>query len=267
MSTRSRTLVRFVFAWALAFTAAQAAAPLSPGERLRYGVSFAVVPGAGEIVVSAKQATSDQVMVTTTTATRGFARLLLHFDATADAMYDEGTGNLLSLHDRSNTRGKHAEHLVTFDYKRREARYLVVGSSSAETIPLPDGSPTDLITALLSTREWNLKPGDARDALVLFNDDFYLLTIHAEQYETLDTDLGRFRTLVLEPKMEKTPPKGMFKKGSTVRVWISDDERRLPLRFEVEFSIGTGVASLEEYSPPTGLTATPAAAASASATK
>ena len=59
-----------------------------------------------------------------------------------------------------------------------------------------------------------------------------------------------FITLVLEPRMEKTPPKGMFKNGSTVRVWISQDERRLPVKFEVEFKIGTGVATLARYDAP-----------------
>jgi len=35
------------------------------------------------------------------------------------------------------------------------------------------------------------------------------------------TRLGTFKTLVLEPRMEKTPPKGMFARGSGVKVWIS----------------------------------------------
>ena len=45
--------------------------------------------------------------------------------------------------------------------------------------------------------------------------------------------------------MEKTPPIGMFKSGSTVRVWIeTDDDRRLPVRFEVAFRFGVGTATL-----------------------
>jgi hypothetical protein len=43
----------------------------------------------------------------------------------------------------------------------------------------------------------------------------------------------------------------MFRRGSTVRVWIeTDDDRRLPVRFEVGFRFGTGTASLIEYQPP-----------------
>jgi hypothetical protein len=51
--------------------------------------------------------------------------------------------------------------------------------------------------------------------------------------------MGFFKTVVLVPRMEKTPPIGMFKRGSTVRVWIeTDDDRRLPVRFEVGFKFG-----------------------------
>jgi hypothetical protein len=55
--------------------------------------------------------------------------------------------------------------------------------------------------------------------------------------------------------MEKTPPKGMFKRGTAVRVWIAhNDPRRLPVRFEVEFKFGSGVATLTSYQPPSAPT-------------
>ena len=85
----------------------------------------------------------------------------------------------------------------------------------------------------------------------MFEDEFYQLTIHAVGHEEVETSLGTFMTQVLEPRMEKTPPKGMFKRGSKVRVWISQDSRRLPVRFKVEFKVGSGVATLADYRPPT----------------
>jgi hypothetical protein len=119
-------------------------------------------------------------------------------------------------------------------------------------IPLPQGDPSDLILALISTRYWNVKPGMARDVVVIFQDQFYPLTIRPEpDTDTVFTAMGFFSTIVLVPRMEKTAPIGMFKRGSTVRVWIeTDDERRLPVRFEVGFRFGTGTATLIEYQPP-----------------
>jgi hypothetical protein len=70
------------------------------------------------------------------------------------------------------------------------------------------------------------------------------------RYEDVETPIGKFRTAVLEPRMDKTPPKGMFKRGSSVRVWIAQDSHRLPVKFEVEFKIGTGSATLVNYEAP-----------------
>jgi len=227
--------------------------PLRDGEQLTYRVSWAVVPGAGEIKIEAQESPSaaDRLIVTTSTSTRRLARLLLPFDATSESVFDLGTGKLLALHEISRQREKRAEHRVTFDYDKREAFYMVPGDADASrTMKMPEGNPLDLIMALLGTREWNLKEGEARDAVVLWNDEFYELTIHAARYEQLDTPLGSFRTLVLEPRMEKTAPKGMFKRGSSVRVWITQDQFRLPVKFDVEFKIGTGTAMLEYYQGP-----------------
>lgn len=249
MSVRSLVLLlAFVCGFPALFAAGDPC--LEPGEQLHYSVGWAIVPGAGEINVSAQADGPNRMKITTETATRGLARWLLKFDATAVSTYDLATGRLLSLRDRSTTRGKFSEHIINFDYPKREAIYAHIGATKSRILPMPPGSPTDLITALLQTRKWNLKPGQSRDALVIFDDEFYQLTIHAIRYENVSTGLGRFRALLLEPRMEKTAPKGMFKKGSTVRVWIAQDARHLPVKFQVEFNIGTGTATLDRYVPP-----------------
>jgi hypothetical protein len=228
--------------------------PVRDGERLTYRVSWAVVPGAGEIKISAHKETAaggERLLVTTTTATRRLARMLLPFDAESRSVFDLKTGRLISLHETSTQREKRSEHQVTFDYAAKQATYL--GSKSegeARLLPMPAGDPSDLIMGLLQTRTWNLALGEKQDALVLFTNDFYELTIYHTRQEEVRTPLGTFQTKVLEPRMEKSAPKGMFKRGSTVRVWISDDERRLPVRFEVEFKIGTGTATLVGYEGP-----------------
>lgn len=236
--------------------------PVRDGERLTYRVAWAVVPGAGEIKISARKEAApagEQLLISTTTATRRLARLLLPFDAEGQSLYDLKSGRLLSLRETSTQRAKRSEIQVTFDYERRQATYTGPKSGGQPSlIAFPDGDPTDLIMGLLQTRSWDLPLGAKRDALVLFNNDFYELTIHHTRNEEVRTPLGTFATAVLEPRMEKTAPKGMFKRGSTVRVWIADDPRRLPVRFEVEFKIGTGTATLEAYEGPPAAPAPPA---------
>lgn len=242
----------------LALPGLAAAAPalaLGDGEALTYHVSWVIVPGAGLIKVAA-HAVQDpqgrpQMRITTVTSTRGLAWLLLPFRAQAESLYDLASGKLLWLGETSDTRGRKAADTVVFDYRRRQAEFTASQPPQPTRIlPLPPGDPTDLITCLLLARTWNLRPGQTHDALVLFGDEFYQLTIHALAYEEVSTNLGDFDTVLLEPRMEKTPPKGMFKRGSTVKVWISRDARRLPVRFQVSFNFGSGVATLADYRPP-----------------
>ncbi len=228
--------------------------PLQDGEQLRYRVSWAIVPGAGEIKIDAQHspANPEHLIVTSSTGTRAFAKMLLSFSARSESTFDLKTGRLLSMHEKAMTRNKPSEHTVTFDYAQREATLTrIVPVQPARPLPIPDGNPADLILGLLQTRTWSLQPGEKQDSLVLFDDDFYELTIHAIRFEEVRTPLGTYNALLLEPRMEKTPPKGMFKRGSRVRVWIAQNEHRLPVRFEVEFKIGTGTATLEAYRPPT----------------
>lgn len=238
---------------------------LRPGENLTYRVSWGIFPGAGEIKITTSGETNDGVphtVVTTTTATRGLAKRLFPFTARAESIFNANTGRL-EVHTEASASGRKKTNLaIEFDYDEMVARYSdFLNSANNRLVPVPPpGYPADLITSLVNTRTWDLKPGEKRDTDVVFEKDIYQLTVYATGYETVQTPLGTFQTLVLEPRMEKTPPKGMFRRGSRVHVWIAqDDPRRLPVKFEVEFKFGAGVATLVEYTPPGTPPAAPAA--------
>jgi hypothetical protein len=229
---------------------------LHDGEALDFRVSWGIFFHAGEIAIRARAETDDGrpcTVIASTTSTRGVLRGLFRFEAHAESVIENATGAML-IHTESSAGGrKKTSNSLVFDYKSGTAQFTdLVNPSNNETVPLPAGDPPlDLITSLIQTRAWSLQPGESRDLNVTFENEIYQLTIHALRYEDLTTPLGKFRTIVYEPRMEKTPPKGMFKRGSQVHVWIAqDDPRRLPVKFEVEFSFGTGVATLVRYPPP-----------------
>jgi hypothetical protein len=227
---------------------------LRAGEELTYSVRWAVLPGAGQIRIAASRQDTGgmpRLNITTETETRGLARGLMAFQARSESVFDAQSGRLLSLHETSVARSKRTNHTVTFDYGNRQALFTEEKTAETRPLELPEGDPADLITTLLKTRTWDLAVGDAQDVVVSFRDDFYLLTVHAVRTEKVRTSLGEFETLVLEPRMEKTAAKGMFKRGANVRVWVTRDEARLPVRFKIDFKVGTGVATLIQYTPPT----------------
>jgi hypothetical protein len=228
---------------------------LEDNEQLVYRVSWSIVPAVGRITVTAHAVQGPggrpQLQVVTETETRGLGYLILPFDAHAESVYDGPTGRLMRFSETSSTRSRNRAHTITFDYSQRRAIY----SDPSQPVPvrslsLPPGNPSDLVDCLLSTRTARLAPGQTQDALVFFEDVFYQLTVHAVRTEDVLTPMGEYRALLLEPRMEKTPPLGMFRHGSIVKVWIAEDPPHLPVRFQVQFNFGTGVATLVSYRPP-----------------
>jgi hypothetical protein len=232
----------------------RAGAPaLADGETLKYRVSWGILSHAGEINIAARAeelAGLPQLRVSTLTATTGMARKLYTFEARGECLYDAADGRLLAAITRSTARKKKNHAMAVFDYRAGTMDYrdyLRPGKSG--THPIPEGSVTDLITCLVQTRSWPMKTGDRRPATVMFDDDFYDLTIEAGGIEKVDTPWGEVDAMVLAPLMEKDP-KGMFKRGGKVRVWISQDSRRLPVKMEIALKVGTGTAHLTDYTPP-----------------
>lgn len=250
----ARTLFSFAVLSSVAF-AAETKLALQPGESLNYRVAWGIFPHAGEITVEARSEIDDgkpHTVVMTTTSTRGVLRRLFQFEAKAESIFDAGTGRLNVMTEVSAGGKKKTNTAIEFDYDKAQALYTdFINSANNRTVPIGQARPMDLIMSLIQTRSWEMKPGDKRDIDVIFGKEIYELTVHALGYEQVETRMGSFKTLELEPRMEKTPPKGMFKRGSRVHVWIAqDDPRHLPVKFEVEFSFGAGVATLAKYQAP-----------------
>ena len=224
------------------------------GEKLTYKVGFAFFTHAGDIIISGQNdafAGHPRIRVTADTRSNGIVRSLYEFDNKAEAVIDPETGRLLSVHE-SGADPKHStDSDFVINYDKRIATYTDrARPDRSGTVPLPeDGDPLDLISALVQTRDWNLKPGEKRDVVVQFTRDLYAITITAEGYEEVRTPMGKYQTLVLVPRMEKNP-KGLFKKGGEIKVWIAQDGSRLPVKMQLKLNFGSATLSLSSYEPP-----------------
>jgi hypothetical protein len=223
------------------------------GESFAYKVSFSIFSHAGDIVISGQNdaAGHDTIRITADTKSRGIVRGLYEFDSKAEALIDRPTGRLLSVKETGASGDRATDNEFLIDYDKRLGTYtdrVRTGRSGVVPIPL-GGDPIDLISALVQTRDWNLKPGEKRDVLVQFGRDFYPLSIYAEGYEEVRTPMGKYKTLVLIPRMDKNP-KGLFKKGGEIKVWIAQDGSRLPVKMQLKLGFGSATLSLSSYKAP-----------------
>lgn len=249
-------LIKYVIASALlnlAVVVPGRAAPFTAfrdGEVFTYRAGFGIFGNAGEIVIRASESTQTGVgimSVATDTHTRGFVKALYEYHNSAEVIIETGTGRMLDVKEKGADPRRVTDTEIVFDYGAGLARYTDrIRPQQTTEVSIPAGNPMDLISALVQTRDWNLKPGDKRDLLVLFGSDFYPLTITAEEYEEVRTPLGVYQTLVLVPRMTKNP-KGLFKKGGEIKVWISQDASNLPIKMQLKLNFGAVTLLLCDY--------------------
>jgi hypothetical protein len=222
------------------------------GETFTYRVSWAVFRGAGRIVIAAHDDTLNGtpiVRVTVDTSSRGLVRAFYSYDDHAEAVMEKATGQIIVARDKSSGGKDASDSETTFDYAKRMASHVNrARPDRSGTFELPPGDPIDLISCLIDTRTWDVKPGDKRAALVYFDRDVYPVTLTAEDYETVTTSLGTFKTLRLVPRMEHNP-KGIFAREGHIQVWVSQEPPKLPVKMQLQLRLGTATLTLIKHDP------------------
>lgn len=242
--------------WLLFLLCLPALAPAAPftafrdGETFTYHVGYLIFGRAGTLTIAAHEQKLDNaevVSVTTDTRSRGFVRGLYAFENKAEVLIDKASGRMLHVKESGADPKRATDTEIIFDYKTRTAKYTDrVRPERSADVPIPEGDPVDLISALVQTRDWNLKPGEKHDMLVQFGDEFFPLSIYADHYEEVRTPLGTYQTLVLVPRMDKDP-KGLFKHGGEIKVWISQDASSLPVKMQLKLGFGSATLLLSDY--------------------
>lgn len=66
--------------------------------------------------------------------------------------------------------------------------------------------------------------------------------------EMMHTPMGKMMTIVVKPE---TRYQGVLKKQGDSFLWLTDDDRRIPIRLEAKVKVGTVVANLTDFTPGT----------------
>lgn len=224
------------------------------GERYVYKVGWGILGGAGEIVISARADViggKPVMRISTKTSSRGIVRGIYRYDNVAEVVIDRETSRLIYSLEQGEDSKRKTESRTDFDYGKGLALHRDTYRPNRDSdLKIPEGDPIDLISSLVAPRRWGLKPGDARDILVHFGREFFPLTLHAEEFESVRTPMGTFKALRLVPSMDKEPPRGLFQRGGEIKVWISEGANPLPVRMQLKLNFGSATLSLQEHRVP-----------------
>ena len=211
--------------------------PFGPGETLEYRIQWGIIPaGRGEISVQETARGAGVYRIVTKARSNAFVdtfyRVRNRIETLLDLRRDCSLGYKKIQHE-----GHHNRNVdLLFDQDRGRATLVKNGEVKGTLrLPGPVHDPLSAIFYLRTVRDWSKEPElDVTDGKRIYH-----VRIRILGRETLRTPMGRVRTVKVEPVIQDMEIIFDKKKDGRLWIWLTDDERRLPVKMESELAFGS----------------------------
>lgn len=227
--------------------------PFAPGEMLHYEVRWEEVPVAQ---VSLEVGSLGQIRGAPVHhfifRARSYPVLdaLYPVDGSIEAFADWGLTRSLGMEKDMREGWRRRVYRIEFDWERGLASY-VKGEKTRRTAPLPAGT-LDVLSILYYVRSLPLEEGLEMTRPLSSGKKTYQIDARVLRKETIKVGGRPWPAYLIEPDVRQTG--GVFEKSSHAEflLWISADERRIPLRVMSKVWVGAFIAELAAVPPDFG---------------
>ena len=221
-----------------------------PGERLGMRISYAhMLGGRAQLAVEADEGRPSWRFVATARS-EGFFAWLFRFrvDDRTVAEWDPATGCSLGIEKHLREGKAERDQKVVIDPAtgRAEVEDKKVAQKVFELQPCV----LDVLSAFFVARVRGVPEKEPLRLPVFDNGKSYVLEVRFVGRERLDLPkpLGKkVPTVIVEPVLAEGT--GLFVKEGRLKIWLTDDARRIPVRMRAKVAIGSVSADLESYTP------------------
>ena len=220
--------------------------PFAPGESLDYDVMWTIFR-AGEVTATLGTSAGkhDAYEVTATARSQGFVPLLFYVDNVFRATSSPQTLCSEGIVKKVNEGHRHKDTKIVFDYDRKLALLDERDLNQPEAPPKHaefDIPPCveDVVTAFYYLRRQHLEIGHTIELPVNDGSKTQRVIVEVQAREKVQTPMGTFDALRVEPKVFN----GLLKRKGRMLIWLSADERQLPLRIKAMISVGSITGTL-----------------------
>ncbi len=105
----------------------------------------------------------------------------------------------------------------------------------------------DVVSAFFFVRTMDFSKSRVGEKYMLYNffkDSTYQLAIKFLGRQQISVDAGVFNTVIVEPLIQEG---GLFKSNGRVLIWLTDDERKIPVKVSTKVVVGSIDAELREF--------------------
>jgi hypothetical protein len=202
-------------------------------------------------VVAAERAGRPVLQFVAEAKSRGFFAWLLRFrvDDRTDAWFDPAGGCSLGIEKRLREGRAERDQTVAIDPEGGIA--TVADKKIAQQRFEVGPCALDVLSAFFVLRARGVAEQEPLMLPLFDNGKRYVLRVRWLARELLDLPkpFGRQTpTIVVEPMLAEGT--GLFVKEGRLRIWLTADDRRLPVRMRTRVAIGSVSGDLESYEPP-----------------
>ena len=136
------------------------------------------------------------------------------------------------------------EETIVFNHERDQAVSNIKDETKTYQVP---NNIHDIISGYFFLRTLNfdkIAEGDVIEVPTFFDGQVYKLRIRYVGKDVIKTKFGKTKVLRLNPLI---PDNKLFKGEGAMKLWVSDDSNRIPLKVEVELMIGSLEMDLKSY--------------------
>ncbi len=106
----------------------------------------------------------------------------------------------------------------------------------------------DAVSAMYYVRTLDFsksRPGEKLYLQNFYKDSTYQLAVKFLGYQQIEVEAGKFNCVVVEPLMKEG---GLFKSEGRIVIWLTNDERKIPVKVSTKVVVGSIDSELREYS-------------------
>jgi hypothetical protein len=136
------------------------------------------------------------------------------------------------------------EETVVFNHDKDQAVSSVKDETKSYNVP---NNIHDIISGYFFLRTLNfdkIQEGEIIEVPTFFGGEVYKLRVRYVGKDVIKTKFGKTRVLRINPLI---PDNKLFKGEGAMKLWVSDDTNRIPLKAEVELVIGSLEMDLKSY--------------------
>ncbi|OQW46124.1 MAG: hypothetical protein A4C66_06775 [Nitrospira sp. HN-bin3] len=217
--------------------------PFTVGERLTYEVSwFNLTAVIAVMEVAPAEGNGDTSVTAKLIGTARSTPIITKFfpvDNRVESVLDLDTLTPEHLTFRRREGKKNED--IEYTFHQKEGAVTAVRGGTTESLSIPTGTH-DIISCLYYTRAvLPPKPGASLKMNVYHDKKNRPVEVRVEGIETLEGSWGRVETVRTRVIM---PFHGLFMNKGDIHVWVTNDERKIPVRMKAKVVLGAIVADL-----------------------